>query len=67
MKLHARRVGATRQVKSSRARRYLKQGALSVNLWSTMPAIELGTIADDWKAVGGDMRSAIAGYVGKLG
>lgn len=67
MTFHVRGVGAARKVKNVRARRLLKQGALSVNLWNTMPAIKIGTIADDWKAVGADMRNALAAYADELG
>ena len=51
-----------RKVKSFRQNRLLKDGALTINLWSTMPNIKFGAPSDDWKAVGLDVRKAMAAY-----
>jgi hypothetical protein len=60
-------IAARRQIKHSRKRRLMKEGAFTLNLWSAMPAIEIGTIADDWKAVGEDMRRATSQYADECG
>ncbi|MBU7579817.1 MAG: hypothetical protein KAF27_05020 [Porphyrobacter sp.] len=67
MTFHDRRLVATRNVKASRKRRLMKQGAYTINLWSAMPVIELGTATDDWNAVGADMRAALLDYSAKRG
>ena len=51
-----------RKVKSFRQNRLLKDGAFTINLWSTMPNIKFGAASDDWKAVGLDVRKAMAAY-----
>jgi len=74
MTFHHRRIDATRKVKFFRgeickARRahLIKDGALTINLWNTMPPTEVGTVADDWKAVGADMRQALSQYADECG
>ena len=67
MTFHHRRIGAVRKVKNLRSRRLLKEGALTVNLWNAMPTIVLGTVSDDWKAVGADMRQALSTYADECG
>ncbi len=67
MTFHDRRLVATGNVKVSRKRRLMKQGARTINLWSAMPAIELGSATDDWNAVGDDMRKALLDYSVKRG
>jgi hypothetical protein len=63
MTFHDRRIGAARNVKSFRKRRLITQGASTINLWNAMPKIEIGSPVDDWKAVGADLRKALAEYV----
>lgn len=67
MTFHQRRIAATRKVRKFRKNDLLKQGAATINLWSTMPEITTGTVADDWKAVGSDMRRALATYADECG
>lgn len=68
MTFHDRRlVATTRNVTKFRRRRLIEQGARSINLWSTMPPMEFGEVADDWRAVGADMRKAFAQYVEERG
>jgi hypothetical protein len=67
MTFHDKRLSAARKVKAFRRRRLLKEGAVTLNLWNTMPIIKLGTLSDDWKAVGADMRSALSQYADECG
>lgn len=67
MTFHHRRIGAVRKVKNLRNRRFLIQGAQTINLWNVMPSIALGSVADDWKAVGADMRHALSSYADECG
>ncbi len=67
MTFHDRRIDAARKVKAFRKRRLMKQGALTLNIWNTMPVIKLGTAADDWRAVGADMRRAMSQYADECG
>lgn len=60
-------MGATRNVKNFRRRQLLKQGASTLNLWSVMPLIELGSSIDDWNAVGADLRNAVSKYAEECG
>jgi hypothetical protein len=62
MTFHHTHIEAKRKVKGSRDRRLIRQGMLTLNVWSTMPIIKLGTVADDWNAVGKDMRDAVSQY-----
>ena len=67
MAFHARRLVATRNVKNFWRYRLLMQGANTINLWNAMPPIELGSVADDWSAVGADMREALSQYAKEHG
>lgn len=67
MTFHDRRLVATRNVKNFRKHRLYKQGAFTINLWATMPPMELGSPVDDWRAVGADMRKALSQYVEECG
>lgn len=67
MTLHYGRIKATRKVKNLRDRRFLKEGALTLNLWNAMPVIKLGSVADDWNSVGSDIKQAVALYADECG
>ena len=67
MTFHATRSVATRNVKNFWRYRLLMQGATTINLWNGMPPIELGSVADDWSAVGADMRKALSQYAKEHG
>lgn len=67
MTFHNRRLAATRNVKNFWRYRLLMQGAKTINLWNEMPQIELGSGADDWRAVGADMREALSQYAKEHG
>ena len=63
MTFHDKRLMAANQsVSKFRRHRLMQQGARTINLWSAMPVIEVGDIADDWSAVGADLRKALAVY-----
>ncbi|GAA4766435.1 hypothetical protein GCM10023219_09670 [Stakelama sediminis] len=68
MTFHDKRLmAANRSVNRFRRRRLLQQGAGTINLWSAMPSIEMGDIADDWNAVGADLRRALTVYADERG
>lgn len=67
MTFHDRRMSAARKVGNLRNLHLLKQGTWTINLWNTMPTIALGTVADDWKAVGGDIRYALTQFTDEHG
>jgi len=67
MTFHTRRFAATRNVKDVNTRLYLKEGALTLNLWNSMPKIEIGSVGDDWNAVGADLRKALSQYADENG
>lgn len=67
MTFHHRRIGAVRKVKHLRDRQLLIQGAQTINLWNVMPTIKLGSVSDDWKAVGADMHRAMSTYADECG
>jgi hypothetical protein len=67
MTFHYGRIRATRKVKNLRYHRLIKEGAVTLNLWNAMPIIKLGTIADDWNAVGSDMKQAMSQYADDCG
>jgi hypothetical protein len=60
-------LSAARKVKAFRYRRLLKEGAFTLNFWNRMPSIRIGTLSDDWNAVGTDMRSALSQYADECG
>lgn len=62
MTFHHTRMQAERKFKGSQDYRLIRQGVLTLNIWNTMPEIELGTVADDWLSVGKDMREAVSQY-----
>lgn len=43
-------------------RRRLAKGATSLTLFPKPPVIEFGSIEDDWKAVGDDIRNAMRAF-----
>ena len=68
MTFHDKRLIAMPRVQVRRRKRMLmKEGALTLNLWQSMPEIKIGQVADDWKAVGADIRQAISQYAEDCG
>lgn len=67
MTFHDKRMSAARKVGSSRRYRLMKEGAFTLNLWNAMPVFRFGSVEDDWKAVGDDMRRALAQYADERG
>lgn len=63
MSYHDKRLAVTGHKGSERVKRnaggFVIRGALTVNLFQTMPRIPGGSVAGDWKKVGGDIRTAM--------
>ena len=67
MTFHDRRFKVARKVESLKSRNLLKSGALSINLWNSMPAISFGSEVDDWNAIGSDIRLAMKQFADERG
>ena len=62
MSYHDRQLKPRTHALSKRRHRYVRaflRGVNDLTLTPTMPIITLGSVGDDWRAVGDDMRGAI--------
>lgn len=59
MTFHDKRFGANRAKRNSY--RIMLDGAQTITLWPTIRKPRIGSVADDWKAVGDDIRKAMRG------
>lgn len=65
MSYHDRRLLARKRRKDHKrgdAWRLMIEGASTITLWPTVPQLELGSVEDDWRAVGNDIRRAMNQY-----
>lgn len=61
MTYHDKRfLGAIRGARGSKTRKLLLEGAGTITLWPRIDRPRLGTTADDWEAVGDDIRNAMS-------
>ncbi len=51
--------GAVRGVTNRRRCKVMLKGAARINIWQTLGSPKAGSVADDWKAVGKDLKAAM--------
>ena len=62
MTYHDRRLNLSRIIGNNRRKSLISgmlRGVDDIAIFPSIPAIELGSQADDWRAVGGDIREAM--------
>jgi len=55
-RIHGKRTKAPKR----QSLQFMLRGARKINLWQHLPAPELGSVADDWKSTGDDLRRAMS-------
>ena len=59
MSLHDKRLHGKSVDRKRQRRTFMLQGAKKISLFQNLPKLQLGTVADDWIAVGDDLRTAM--------
>lgn len=57
-RIHGKRAAAPKR----QAVPFMLRGVRKINLWQHLPAPQLGTVADDWKATGDDLGGAMSRF-----
>ena len=56
---HDKRIHGKKADPKRQRRQFMLRGARKISLWQHLPEPKLGSVADDWKATGEDLREAM--------